>query len=141
MGVQEMETKRKQFSVLKWILLSLLLCSMVVVSVACDNKTPDTEPGTDTTAPEGDLIDLSGYTIVIPLEQTKSVTIASNDLQKALKTTCSVDIAIKKDSDLKEGGKEILIGETGRAASKELFSSLGEKEYAVVFDGDQILLL
>ncbi len=101
--------------------VSIILCAAFLFAalIGCTDETTET-PAT----PEG-LMDISGFTIVRPDNTTDHIIDYTASLKKAIKENVGAELTVSLD-DTAESEKEILIGETNRAASASALEKLAE---------------
>lgn len=85
-------------------------------------------------------IDLKGYTIVTSRKSSALIKSAANSLQKGIVDVCGIYLPIKNEN-VAETDKEILIGDTERAASKTVdAATLGTYGYSIKVEGSKIVI-
>ena len=86
-------------------------------------------------------ISLEGYAIIIPKASTSVMKEAANELQLAICELSGEYLPVKVDESTDETEKEILLGDTNRAASAEVDSTaLGEHGFEIKTSGAKIVV-
>ena len=118
------------------------LCALVMLSlcfVSCNSKT---NKGGEITAESGEILtsDLASYTIVYGKSCSMSVAKKVNEL--ATKLYSLYDVTVKTESDVKyePSEKEILIGYTDRAESREFLNDIRSKDFGYAMVGGKLCI-
>jgi len=88
-------------------------------------------------------IALNGYSVIYnhPIDASASLITHLNRLCDALKTATGATFTQKVDASTAVGAKEILIGLTNRAESRQVYASLSGRAFTVRTVGDKIVIL
>ncbi len=131
---------------LKIVLIALLCAAILLPLLACSPREDDDTPPADQTpmltlAENGQSL----YRIV----RSDLLATDAHEVQAAIKLRDAMGKVLGNAPDIKtdwedkddnEGIKEILVGQTTRTASKEVYASLGADEYAICVKGNKIVL-
>ena len=124
-------------------LITFLICIMLMLSSCSDDildpiitNTPDSYP-TEELTEAASSVSLAGYKIIRPSSASDSVIAAAVNLRRTLsevKENISIsDDWVKSVDDLPTEALEILVGETNRPESGEVFAELLADDYAVKY--------
>lgn len=124
------------------ILVLCVLCAAFLL-VSCGEPKDTTQDSTSDTSADNNAIRVikdgkSDYLIVY--DDTLDIYTSCQDLKAAIFNTYSVNLFPKKSSSTEQTEYEILIGQTNRAESSQLQSSIGEDEYAIKLIGNKIVI-
>lgn len=106
---------------------------------------PVTPPSPDPTAtPDGKLNIVAGgksnYTVIYPSGAISATRDVYTGLQTKIRNAIGYSFTLKKDSDVKAGEYEILIGRTNRPASAEAYAKLGENQFSFTISGKSVVI-
>ncbi len=127
--------------------ICLFLCVLLFLQlVACNSSEPGIGSDSSTGNPDSSeslyQVDLTKFTIITPSVPGRTISLSSKNLKTALQENLGIETEIIKDNEAADqGGFEILIGNTKRDISATVLASLQEKEYAIVFEGNKIVLI
>ena len=130
-------------------LSALMLCTALVscatgVTPADTSGNGDSNDTSENTQKEDDIVivpegtEKSEYFIIYPASSKLSSD--CSDLKGEIYGICGVSIWPKKDTDVEAGAYEILVGNTNRAESSELLSTLVDGEYAIKMINGKIVI-
>lgn len=133
----------------KLIALVLVAVTLSMPLVSCNNGQNPSETGTDSQQTSSDteaestvsLITEEGdseYLIIYP--DSYSLYTVATDLKSSIYSAYSVNIWPKKDTQADAGTYEILLGNTNRAESATLLSSLADDEYGIKMINGKIVI-
>ena len=130
----------------KTLILLLCILTLSVIFTSCgeakDTAADTTTDTTEETAQSGiSIIKPDGTTdYVLVYDNTLDIYSTCQDLKEAIYNTYSVNMFPKKATETETSEYEILIGQTNRAESSQLQSSIGEDEYAIRLIGKKIVI-
>lgn len=128
-------------------LLSLLLALCTLALCACTITYPDDTP-TDTQQPtvteptlRGTVLShISDYAVIYPTKATDGEKNAAMQIINALDSTRRADVDFVT-GDIPKNNREILIGNTNRAASKTAIAALDkDRDFSVSFNKDEVVI-
>lgn len=128
-------------------LLSLLLALCTLALCACTITYPDDEP-TDTQQPavteptlRGTVLShISDYAVIYPTKATDGEKTAAMQIINALDSTRRADVDFVT-GDIPKNNREILVGNTNRAASKTAIAALDkDRDFSVSFNKDEVVI-
>lgn len=128
-------------------LLSLLLALCTLALCACTITYPDDTP-TDTQQPtvteptlRGTVFShISDYAVIYPTKATDGEKTAAMQIINALDSTRRADVDFVT-GDIPKNNREILIGNTNRAASKTAIAALDkDRDFSVSFNKDEVVI-
>lgn len=123
-------------------LITIALCIMLAAGLllSCRNGNDPASPTDDGTESSTVALRPEEWTLIRPQKASPALTAEINRLKRAWESATGETIVLKTDAD-PEGTHEILIGETSRAASKSARDALQGDRYALVHDGNHIVIV
>lgn len=125
------------------LILLCILCALTLLVSCGESNDQSTDTTADSTAADESNLSVirdgkSDYLMIY--DDALDLHSSCQDLKAAIYNTYSVNLFPKKASTTEQAEYEILIGQTNRAESSELQSSIGEDEYAIRLIGKKIVI-
>lgn len=115
----------------KMIAFLCVLAALLLCFVSCNNKTPGEEIVTS---------DLADYTIVYSKNCDSGISKKANVLALKLQSLYGVTLNTGNDEQIQASEKEILVGYTNRAESREFIADLRSEDYGYAMVGKKICI-
>ncbi len=125
------------------LLLALCTLALCACTITYPNDTPDSTRQTSVTEPtlRGTVLShISDYAVIYPTKATDGEKIAAMQIINAIDSSRRADVDFVT-GDIPKNNREILVGNTNRAASKTAIAALDkDRDFSVSFNKDEVVI-
>lgn len=131
--------------ILRRILISILIVSMIMGCVGCTKDTETVNSGLTTVKGEYLVKDgATDYKLVVPEEASSLILIATSEFNKFVSESTGVQLPVITDKEVKAEDKYISIGETTVLQETDItyeYDELGRDGYKIITEGENLYLI